>query len=298
MLVSMLSARILAAGALALVATSGDTVPRIAPVACAPAGVAVAPTGAIAPRWQGDVMRFAEFSVRLGEGGTRVRVVAVRFDPRRVRLSLERTGDEHGFGPWSIADASADARLAMNAGQFTDQGPWGWVVHRGREFQAPGRGELAGAFVVTRGGEARLLAPGEIATARASIHEDRERSEVVEALQSFPMLLQGDGRAPAALCDDDAIDRTHRDARLAIGTTASGDVVVAMTRFEVPGTTVTSRVPIGPTTPEMATLMRELGATRALMLDGGLSAQLLVRDGEAARSWKGVRRVPLALVAR
>lgn len=48
----------------------------------------------------------------------------------------------------------------------------------------------------------------------------------------------------------------------------------------------------------MVTIMRALGATRALMLDGGLSAQLLLRATEnaAALEWPGLRRVPLALV--
>jgi hypothetical protein len=44
--------------------------------------------------------------------------------------------------------------------------------------------------------------------------------------------------------------------------------------------------------------MQRLGAVRALMLDGGLSAQLLVREGRSTTSWPGLRRVPLALVAR
>ena len=54
----------------------------------------------------------------------------------------------------------------------------------------------------------------------------------------------------------------------------------------------------GDPTPEMAELMRRLGARRALMLDGGLSSQMVVRSTGGATSWPGVRRVPLALVAR
>jgi hypothetical protein len=41
-----------------------------------------------------------------------------------------------------------------------------------------------------------------------------------------------------------------------------------------------------------------LGAVDALMLDGGLSAQLLLRDGIAEQRWPGLRTVPLALVGR
>jgi hypothetical protein len=44
--------------------------------------------------------------------------------------------------------APADAAVALNAGQFTDDGPWGWIVHAGRERRAPGSGALAGALVV------------------------------------------------------------------------------------------------------------------------------------------------------
>jgi hypothetical protein len=43
--------------------------------------------------------------------------------------------------------------------------------------------------------------------------------------------------------------------------------------------------------------MGALGASRAVLLDGGISSQLLVRDttGEA-RAWRGLRQVPLGLV--
>ncbi|MBC7844701.1 MAG: hypothetical protein H7099_20520, partial [Gemmatimonadaceae bacterium] len=41
-----------------------------------------------------------------------------------------------------------------------------------------------------------------------------------------------------------------------------------------------------------------LGCTRALMLDGGISAQLAVADRHGPRrEWTGLRRVPLGLVA-
>ena len=52
------------------------------------------------------------------------------------------------------------------------------------------------------------------------------------------------------------------------------------------------RVPFGLTTPEMAALMGALGCTRAVALDGGISAQLRV----GAREWAGMRRVPVGMV--
>jgi exopolysaccharide biosynthesis protein len=48
----------------------------------------------------------------------------------------------------------------------------------------------------------------------------------------------------------------------------------------------------------MAAVLGALGARDAVMLDGGISAQMILRDGEAVRTWPGLRAVPLALVAR
>jgi hypothetical protein len=47
----------------------------------------------------------------------------------------------------------------------------------------------------------------------------------------------------------------------------------------------------------MAMLMRRLGCRRAVALDGGISAQLMVREGRRARLWRGWRAVPFGLVA-
>jgi hypothetical protein len=80
-----------------------------------------------------------------------------------------------------------------------------------------------------------------------------------------------------------------------------GRVLVALTRFAALGETFDA-VPFGPTVPEMAALLGALGARRAVLLDGGLSGQLLVReagaDGTARRerAWRGLRPVPLGLV--
>ncbi len=120
---------------------------------------------------------------------------------------------------------------------------------------------------------------------------------VREGLQSFPMLLL-DGRPAPLLCDPTAsLDRTHRDIRFAIGTRGDGHVLLALTRYEGVGS-LSARLPVGPTTHETAELMRRLGAQQALMLDGGLSAQLLVREGTATHRWEGMRRVPLAVVGK
>jgi hypothetical protein len=48
----------------------------------------------------------------------------------------------------------------------------------------------------------------------------------------------------------------------------------------------------------MAAVMGALGCRRAVALDGGVSAQLLIKDEAGERHlWRGVRRVPLGLVA-
>jgi hypothetical protein len=41
--------------------------------------------------------------------------------------------------------------------------------------------------------------------------------------------------------------------------------------------------------------MGALGATQAVALDGGISGQMLIRDAEGAHTWRGLRKVPMAL---
>jgi hypothetical protein len=50
----------------------------------------------------------------------------------------------------------------------------------------------------------------------------------------------------------------------------------------------------------MAAVMGALGARDAVMLDGGISAQLLLRErpGGHVHRWPGLRKVPLALLVR
>jgi len=88
----------------------------------------------------------------------------------------------------------------------------------------------------------------------------------------------------------------HRDSRLAIGVLADGSLIVALTRFTGLGKTGET-IPWGPTVPEMAAFMRSLGCVRAMLLDGGISSQLVVRDGDGRLTrWPNWRPVPLALV--
>jgi exopolysaccharide biosynthesis protein len=140
------------------------------------------------------------------------------------------------------------------------------------------------------GGAVRIVAAAEIRS------PDRGRG-VQWAFQSFPTLLTGDGDVPQALRDPESgVDLTHRDARLAIGIQRDGALLLVLTRFDVFGPTL-GAVPFGLTTPEMAALMGALGCARAVMLDGGISAQMQLLDARGRmQRWTGWRRVPMGLL--
>jgi hypothetical protein len=267
------------------------------------------PAVAGAVRWRAVAPGIERGELALAGTGEawRLRVQLVRVDPRVTTLRLHALVDEAGRGrPWRVDSAPATARVALNAGQFDAAGPWGWVVHEGAEWRAPGRGALAPAVVVDSAGGVRLVPPDSIAAVRAA-------GGVREAFQSYPALLLGDGDVPAPLrAPGRGVDVAHRDARLALGVLRDGRVLVALTRFAALGESFDA-VPFGPTVPEMAALVGALGARRAVLLDGGLSGQLLVREdggtgaggtgaggtgagGARERAWRGLRAVPLGLL--
>jgi len=233
----------------------------------------------------------------------RIRVIAARLDPARFRLSLENGMAPGGFlNVWTLDMAPSGAALALNAGMFAGDGAWGWVVHDGTEYRVPSTGPLARAVVVDSSGAVRLLDDEAVTAIRAN------KADVREAFQSYPALLDH-GELPAMLTYGvastaltaspalTAIDLTHRDARLALGIDSNGWLIIALTRFDVLGPSFGS-IPFGLTIPETALLMRGLGAQTAVALDGGISAQLLLRDsvGET-QQWPGLRPVPLGLSA-
>jgi uncharacterized protein YigE (DUF2233 family) len=254
-------------------------------------------------RWNGDAPLADRVSWRPGAAGVewgelrlqgaseawRTRVVLIRLDPRRVDLSLVTafTRNER----WTVANADSGAALALDAGQFRHSMPWGWVVSQGRELLPPEYAPLAGAVVVDLSGAVRVIASQSVAA-------ERERGTAREAFQSYPMLLQ-DGVVLAPLMDaGSGVDLAHRDARLALGTLADGRVVIVLTRFDALGSSL-GQVPFGLTSAEMAAVMGALGCRQALLLDGGISGQLSVREADGSvRSWPGTRSVPLGLVGR
>lgn len=233
-------------------------------------------------------LEWGELSLSGDGEAFRVRVIVVRLEPRALELRLIKPPDgKHYAGRWDIGEAPPDAVLALNAGQFVDQ-PWGWLVMDGRERQPPGRGPLAPAVVLDSTGALRLVPPDSIAAVRPAPRL---------AFQSYPTLLDGDGVIPAALLQPGhGVNLGHRDSRLALGELRDGRVLIALTRFEGLGGLL-ANVPLGLTTPEMAAVMGALGARRAVLLDGGISSQLMLREGDRIHSWPGWRRVPLGLVA-
>lgn len=237
-------------------------------------------------------LEWTELELR-GQGeARRIRVVVARLDPARFRLSLENGMAPGGMPVWSLEMAPERAALALNAGMFEGDGVWGWVVHAGKEYRAPRSGPLARAVIIDSAGVVHVTDDAGVASLRA-----RGLPGVREAFQSYPALLEN-GALPALLTTPtEDQDLAHRDARLALGVDGAGRLIVALTRFDVLGPTFGS-VPFGLTIPEIALLMRALGAESAVALDGGISAQLLLRDANGTtQHWKGLRPVPLGLSA-
>lgn len=248
------------------------------------------PVVAEAVAWQdaGSGIEWGELHLS-GRGLTRrVLAIVVRADPRRLHFSLARPAE----GRWDIDAAPAAAVLAFNAGQYTRTGPWGWLVHDGRERQAPGTGPLAVAIMSdSNGGWLWIEEPAALAAVRAA-------GMAREAFQSYPVLLGGDGVVPEALrAGGIGVDLQHRDARLALGELRDGRMLLVLTRFDgLDG--ALEAAPFGPAVPEMAALMGALGCRRAVLLDGGISAQLLIRQKDGStRRWPGWRQVPLGMSA-
>lgn len=230
----------------------------------------------------------AELTTRAGRVGFDVRVVVARIDPKRFRFELVQKTRANGMtGAWNVGAAPPHAALAFNAGQFKETGPWGWLLLRGEERRNPGIGPLSIGIAFDTSGALRWIPYQQLERAR------RDRS-LVYAFQSYPVLIY-DSVVPRRA--HRGIDRTHRDARLILAEDSRGQLLVVLTRYDALGD-LTARVPIGLTLPESVTLMRALGARHAVMLDGGVSAQMVARNAlGASRVWKGLRDVPLALIA-
>jgi len=240
-------------------------------------------------------LEWTELELRGGGEARRIRVVAVRLEPARFRLSLENGMAPGGFlHVWTLDRAPATAVLAFNAGMFAGDGAWGWVVHDGVEYRPPRTGPLARAVTIDSLGAVHLVDDAGVAALRSA----PGLGGVREAFQSYPLLLGEGGELPPMLtAPGAAIDLQHRDSRLALGLDPAGRLILALTRFDALGPSFGS-IPFGLTIPETALLMRSLGAAPAVALDGGISAQLLLRDAASeTHRWPGLRAVPLGLSA-
>jgi len=244
---------------------------------------------AISWRAAGAGMLWSEIELAGSGEAWRTRVVLVKLDPRAVRLRLDTAFTARLTPAWTLTRADPHAVFAVNAGQFVQALPWGWVVLGGRQFLAPGRGPLSVAVVMDSSGMLHWLRGNDVLR--------HPPTHVAWAFESYPALLDS-GVVPEPLrANGHGLDVAHRDARLALGRLADGTLLVALTRFGAFGGTL-GPVPFGLTTPEMAALMGALGSRDAVLLDGGISAQMLLRDASGAtHHWRGLREVPLALMA-
>jgi hypothetical protein len=222
--------------------------------------------------------------------GLHVAVILARLDPAKFTMQLD-IATNNSRPAWNIDSASANSAFAVNAGQFEGDSPWGWLIRQGRELQPPRPGPLSSALVVDREGHVAIIDADEIPNVR-------KRSDILIAFQSYPAILIGNGRVPDPLrAPGRGVDLEHRDSRLALGLLPDGHLLFALTRFAGTGP-ILSQLPMGPTTAEMAAIMGALGCRRAMLLDGGLSGQLLLRDAQNKKSrWPGLRAVPLGLTA-
>jgi hypothetical protein len=235
-------------------------------------------------------VELGEVAISAPNEGRRTRLLLLRYDPARVRLDLvTRIREDYRGGDWTIDQTSPGAIASLNAGQFSGIAPWGWSVVEGREVRAPGTGPLSMAVVEDANGVLHFVEPDSIGVVRT-------RAGVRTALQSYPTLLKGRGEIPAAIMTPGlGVDVPHRDARLALGKLQDGRILILLTRFDGLGA-AGSAIPFGITLHETASLLHGLGAEQAVALDGGISAQMLVRDSTGrTRAWHGWRKVPAGL---
>ena len=242
--------------------------------------------------------RSAEGGLRWGElilagngESWRTRLVVAQLDPQRMRLRLDSAFTQDRLPDWTIARVSPTSVLAVNAGQFESTIPWGWVVIDGHRWLPAQHGPLAPALMQDDAGMLWWIPGDSVALVAAGSRR------VQWAFQSYPALLERDTVVYPLRADGRGVSVTHRDARAAICLARDGSVIVALTRFDGLGQSF-GFIPFGLTAPEMAGVMGELGCRDAMLLDGGISAQLLVRTPSGgSHRWAGIRAVPLALLA-
>jgi len=259
--------------------------------ASAPVAWRSAPLAAIATWKRGaSGVSWAELELRGTGEAWRTRVVVARVDPSRVRFRLDTSFASNREANWTLDRAPANAILAVNAGQFEATMPWGWVAIDGRRWLPAQNGPLSAALMEDRDGALHWVRAEDV-------HRVSNDIGARWAFQSYPAVLAGDSILPPLRESGLGIDVAHRDARAGICLTRTGEVIVAITRFDAVGSAL-HFIPLGLTVPEMGAVLGALGCRDAMLLDGGISARLRVRDARGkAHDWEGLRPVPLGLVA-
>lgn len=255
-----------------------------APGAGAPA--ALDPLLVRAIRWEdaGPGLRAGSFEVRVS-GGLLVNSVAiVEIDPARYRFSLVAAP---GFAPRAADAWMSDTGVvaAVNTGLFRKNGePQGLVMLDG--MRSGRRADWLDAAVAVEDGRVRLLGPAALDSlgGRAS------------GFQVLPWLVRG-SRVALGVSSGLRLSRTHRDRRLTLCLGADGLVRLLLSNFEVFGEPA-GTIPVGLTIPEQAALAAAAGCADAVALDGGISAQLVIRFAGRMRRMPGWREVPLMMLIR
>lgn len=240
-------------------------------------------------RLVGDGVEWSEARISGPGEARRIRLIVARIDPRKARFRLDVAYRDHGRRPgWSLERAPRSALIAINAGQFLRTTPWGWVVLDGRQRQDPGVGPLSVGVGFDSSGAVHWISADSLGSAGRG-------KRLAFGFQSYPRLLAAGAVLPQLRNDSLGVDLGHRDARAALGETRDGKIILAITRFDAVGGLL-DFVPFGLTVPEMAAVMGALGSQNAVLLDGGISSQLLVREPRETHRWRGLRAVPMGLL--
>jgi len=229
-------------------------------------------------------LRAGSFEVR-ASGGLLVNSVAiVEIDPARYRFSLTAAP---GFAPRAADAWMADTAVsaAVNTGLFRKDGtPQGLVLLDGVRLGQ--RADWLDAAVAVEDGRPRLVFPRTADSLGAG----------ASAFQVLPWLVRA-GRVAFGVTSGLRLSRTHRDRRLTFCIGSDGLVRLLLSNFEVFGQSA-GTIPVGLTIPEQATIAAAVGCADAVALDGGISAQLVVRFPRRVRRMPGWREVPLMMLIR
>ena len=233
------------------------------PLVPAPQPLSEAPPRRLTKGWEAAAPGLA-YQVREAGGGM-TQLAAVRVDRDQYRVEVADLTRE-GKTPQTVRSLAAErgAVAAINGGYFDEHWqPLGVLIHAGRRTNPPFR-KSGGFFCVVQG--------------RAAIRRTEQGlpTGVTEALQCQPRLVTG-GQVLTGF-------KPGEHLRAAVGVTAAGEVVLAVTcRGEL-------------SLRDWARAMKALGCQDALNLDGGPSSQLYFHAGKTELDLPGAYGIPAALV--